>query len=664
LTGRGKWQEGEKNMKSIRQLTRQGLKTLAGILLAAIAVTVLCVSFSQKLAAEDTSRQLQQIYMTVALPTGAEVPNRATWIQGLIDDHPELVRYTIRQGLASAYIPALTPDNHTQHKNQNDDAADQTNNLLQPATLSYGGAMLEAELKQHPEYLDDATAETWEGAYFCQLEFTVIRAIGLQEGYHDPADFTLRIQLTMPSYKAYCDLDLQVGQRYLIYGNNYQDLDWQLRDNMAEIMVWNREETLPDWDMSTLVEFGGGWWGNTRYKCMIGDLYHGLTEKEMQYFRTATLTVADQSSFAGNSPSADYTVPTIAKLEGTAEEFLSGSEGAIWQKALEDIEINCHSFPIIGTDDLKSVAAFSLGRADVAFGRSFSPEEIQSGAKVCVISRYLADAHGLKVGDTLDLSYFTYDFDNPYQQFISNGQGIVNPIAYSYFSAAMEMKPTERYTIVGLYEQDSPWGSVENDLYSFSPNTIFVPHASVTGSMDYANEGQFLTLVIHNDKLQELQLYSVENNMDGVFEYYDNDYNTIANTLENYEAAADRILPIGIVVYLIVIALFLFLFPGREGGTLSRMDSMGAGHVRRVWHVVLSAMGILLPASAIGAAVSIGLWQQISDALQEFMQTDITISLDISRLWLVAAVQAAGVALAVAGLGGFLSARVNPMRKR
>jgi hypothetical protein len=75
-------------------------------------------------------------------------------------------------------------------------------------------------------------------------------------------------------------------------------------------------------------------------------------------------------------------------------------------------------------------------------------------------------------------------------------------------------------------------------------------------------------------------------------------------------------------------------------------------------------MGILLPPSAIGAAVSIGLWQQISDALQEFMQTDITISLDISRLWLVAAVQAAGVALAVAGLGGFLSARVNPMRKR
>jgi hypothetical protein len=182
--------------------------------------------------------------------------------------------------------------------------------------------------------------------------------------------------------------------------------------------------------------------------------------------------------------------------------------------------------------------------------------------------------------------------------------------------------------------------------------------------MDYANEGQFLTLVIHNDKLQELQLYSVENNMDGVFEYYDNDYNTIANTLENYEAAADRILPIGIVVYLIVIALFLFLFPGREGGTLSRMDSMGAGYVRRVWHVVLSAMGIVLPASAIGAAVAISLWQQISDALQEFMQTDITISLDISRLWLVAAVQAAGVALAVAGLGGFLSARVNPMRKR
>ena len=651
-------------MKSIRQLTRQGLKTLAGVLLAAIAVTVLCVSFSQKLAAEDTARQLQQIYMTVALPTGAEVPNRAEWIQGLIDEHPELVRQTIRQGFASAYIPALTPDNYTQHKNQNDDAADQTNILLQPQTLSYGGAMLEVELQKPLEISDYVTDGNWEGPYSCQVEFKVIRVIGLQEGYHDPTDFTLRVQLTMPSYEAYCNLDLRMDQRYLVYGTDYQDLDWILRDNMAEIMVWNREETLPDWDISTLVEFGGGWWGNTRYKCMIGDLYHGLTEREMQYFRTATLTVMDKSSLTTGIPNANYTVPTIAKLEGTAEEFLASSEGVLWQKALEEIEINCHSLPIIGTDELKSVAAFSLGRADVTFGRSFSPEEIQSGAKVCVISRYLADAHGLQVGDTLDLSYFTYDFDNPYQQFISQGQGIVNPIAYTYFSATMDMKSAECYTIVGLYEQDAPWGSVENDLYSFSPNTIFVPHASVTGSMDYANEGQFLTLVIHNDKLQELQLYSVENNMDGVFEYYDNDYNTIANTLKNYEAAADRILPIGIVVYLIVMALFLFLFPGREGATLSRMDSMGAGHIRRIWHVMLGTIGILLPASAIGAAVAVALWQQISDALQEFMQTDITISLDVSRLWVVAAVQAGGVVLAAAGLGGFLSAKVNPMHKR
>lgn len=648
-------------MRSIRQLTRQGLKTLAGILLAAIAVTVLGVSVSQKLAAEDTAEKLRQTYMTVALPTGMDVANRQEWIQMLLDERPDLVRSGIRQGFASAYIPTLTPDNHTRHKNQNDDVVIRTNVDLQPATLSYGGAMLEIRLTGI-DTLYAVAGPGEEETFACQLEGEVIRAIGLQEGYHDPAEFTIRITLKLPTEEAFYALGLQTGGRYLVYGTDYQDLDWLLRDNMAEIMVWNREETLPDWDMSTFVEYTTSY--NTGCKCMIGDLYHGLTYSEMELFRTVTLTVEDKSQMPGYKPDDRYSIPTIAALEGTAEEFLASEDGAIWQRTLEDIQINCHSFPVIGTDDLQSVAAFSLGNADIVSGRPFSPEELGSGAKVCVISRYLADAHGLKVGDTLELRYFTYDFDNPYQQFISKGEGIVNPVAYSYFSATMEMGDPNSYTIVGLYEQDSPWGSVENDLYSFSPNTVFVPHASVTGDMDHANEGQFLTVVVHSDKLLELQMLSVEDNVEGIFEYYDNGYNTLANTLKNFEAAAGRILPIGIVVYGIIMLLFLFLFPARESRTLSQMDSIGAGHARRVWHVLVSTMGILIPGSIIGTIAASSMWQRISDALQAYMQTDITISLDVTRLWTVAALQTVAVA-AVAGLMGvFMSARVNPMNKR
>ena len=79
-------------MKSIRQLFRQPFKTIVGILLVTVATAVLCISFSQKMAAADTADQLRQIYMTVALPTGLNVPNRQQWIQTLMDSRPDLIK--------------------------------------------------------------------------------------------------------------------------------------------------------------------------------------------------------------------------------------------------------------------------------------------------------------------------------------------------------------------------------------------------------------------------------------------------------------------------------------------------------------------------------------------------------------------------------------------
>lgn len=648
-------------MKSIRQLTRQGLKTLAGILLAAIAAAVLGISFSQKLAAADTARQLRQIYMTVALPTGLNVSNRQEWIRQLMEERPDLISGSIQQGFSSAYIADLTPDNYTQHKNENDDAYDMTNANLQPTTLSYGGAMLEILLET---YTNDPVVQSENADSFTyQLEGEVIRVIGLQEGYYDPTGFTIRIHVTVPAAEDFAALNLEPGQRYLVYGCDYQDLDWQLRDDICEIMTWRYEETLPEWDLSTFAPLRHHGTGAI-YRCRIGDLYHGLSAAEMEMFRTATLTAIDLSQWQTQGGDDTYAVPTIIRLDGAVEDFLSSAEGALWQRTLDDININCHTFPIIGTDNLQSIASFSLGRADIPYGRGFTADEINSGAKVCVISRSLADAHGLEVGDTLVLNYYTFDYDNPYQQFISQGEGIVNPAGYAFYSPTMQMLSDETYTIVGLYEQDSPWGSVENDVYCFTPNTIFVPRTSITGSVDYTYEGQFLTLIVHSDKLRQLQALSVDESMDGIFEYYDNGYNALADKLTNFEAAADRILPIGVAVYIIIVLLFLFLFPAREDRTFSQMDSIGSGHFRRILHLLLSTLGIWIPGSALGTGVAIAMWQTISDALQGFMQTDVTICLDTTRLWSVAAMQTAAVAAATVILGIYMSCRVNPMNKR
>ena len=62
-------------MYSIRQLFRQPMKTLSGILIVGLAVAVLCVSFAQVLAVEQTSEMLKQTFKTIALSKGMTMRN-------------------------------------------------------------------------------------------------------------------------------------------------------------------------------------------------------------------------------------------------------------------------------------------------------------------------------------------------------------------------------------------------------------------------------------------------------------------------------------------------------------------------------------------------------------------------------------------------------------
>lgn len=672
-------------MKSIRQLTRQPLRTLAGILLTAIAVAVLCVSFSQTLAASDTARKLKETYITVALPTDLEVEGKDEWLETAIEAYPEIISQDAMHGLASAYIPELTPC---------------------VKSTSYYGAMLEITLteigyvgKPIEEIMLPATEEMREEygiqyyfeqrevegqGIFAELVGTLDRVLGLQGSHADPTGFTARLTLWLPDMEAFEDLDLTIGQRYIVYGDHYTDQDKNLRSYLAAFMTWRKEEGLPEWDMSTLEEYVDPDARNreyyaakregrepdysglpTLYKCKIGDLYHGLSAEEMKQFRSISLTLEDMTIMPQYEVDERYIVPTIAPLSGTAEEFLASADGALWQQMLDNINVNIHSYAVMGVENLQYVAEFAAGRADIVEGRNFTAAEAKEGAKVCVISKYLAEENGLSVGDSIDIQFLNYDFENPYQSFIRDGEGIGNPKPYSYFSATMDMEKAESYTIVGLYELESPWSAMlENFQYAFTPNTIFVPQRSVTGTMDYSTEGLFRTLVIESDRLSDLLNIMVEADMDGILEFYDNGYNAVVDTLTDFEAAAKQILPIGIIVYTVVMLLFLFLFPAREEKTLSRMDSLGADHGKRVRHVLTSTLGILIPGSVIGTFAAVQLWQVVADALRQWMGTEIVVELNTAWLWLVMAVQILIIATSAGALGHYMSKNINPMNKR
>ncbi len=280
-----------------------------------------------------------------------------------------------------------------------------------------------------------------------------------------------------------------------------------------------------------------------------------------------------------------------------------------------------------------------------------------------MISDSLARAHNLHVGDKIDMQYLVYALNDERQAYIHDGHGIVNPVSYTFYSDNTKLCESLEYEIVGLYEQTNPWGSVENDHYAFTPNTIFVPQGSVTGTIDYSMQGQFLSLVLHSDKLLDTQILVIQSELDEIFEYYDNGYNMVAASLTEFQAAAKRILPIGVVVYIIVIMLYLFLFPVREQRTLALMDSVGAGRSKRVMHIVTNATGISIPGSILGTIAAIAMWRKVADALSSWMETDIVVELNSNWLWLVTGVQVTLVIIAATILGIIISNRVSPMQK-
>ena len=54
-------------MKAIKQLLRQPLKTLLGVLLMTLAVAVLCICVGQSLASQYTKKGLNERFSTVAI---------------------------------------------------------------------------------------------------------------------------------------------------------------------------------------------------------------------------------------------------------------------------------------------------------------------------------------------------------------------------------------------------------------------------------------------------------------------------------------------------------------------------------------------------------------------------------------------------------------------
>ena len=364
-----------------------------------------------------------------------------------------------------------------------------------------------------------------------------------------------------------------------------------------------------------------------------------------------------------------YSIPTIQPINGSVSDFLA--ENSAWKNTLENSRINNQAFPVVGVQKLEYIADFNRGLSRVVSGRGFTKEELESGAKVCLISETLAAMNGLKTGDTIQPQFYDAGDNVPYESYIHSGKGVALPKAYYYTSQA-ELAEPESYTIVGIYRQSEAWGDVFANCYSFTSNTIFVPYNSVSMPMDSSSQGFFNTIVLKNGASQQFDKLVLSKrfatmlpkpDQTEMFVYYDQGYSLVRESLHDYLELTKQVLIVGVTVYGIILLLYLLLFPGRQGKVLRTMATMGTHRHKKIGYMLQNSLGILLPGSALGLAAAIVLWESVMDRLLSRSDGSFTLELDVLSLCAITLAQFAAAMLLVALLAIPMTRQKNLMKR-
>ena len=678
-------------MNPMHQLTRRPVKAAFGALLLALAGVILALSGGQFWAAARTRAGVEETYTTVAVVTGGDKPTgdsdpslasaSAAWEAARFLEQPEqqnwsIIRSRPRVGLVSGYSPGLNPLLDLYNFRSYDGG--ETMDSAPDAPYTY--FILEVLAAEVQERQDPPQ----EGASYSESVWSisgqVLGAYGLQQGLRDPTGWQTDIRFT----QYYGDGDVPVrpeaGKRYLLLACTYDDTEWEERCGIAAEILWQTNVRLAPWSLdieNNLIRYDQ----RTRQEERVldetlrelppdapgyrdpttGAEVFNLSMNAADHLRTNVVrysgpleTLApDGDSGLWTMQTVDYgryDLPSIQELpEGvTAQEVIDSTSS--WRMAMESIQTNNHSVPVLAVDSVEGMLEFASGRTQITQGRSISQEEYRDGAAVCLISETLARENGLNVGDSLPLSLYEDDPGLPpiYARF----QESCNPRA-SVFVTQEGFRQETEYTIIGLYRQSSEWVTTPT---SFTPNSVFAPEKSVTCRTVTGSCGVWSSLILQNGTIDRMEARLAENGLGGTVTYYDQGYSDIMESLDGYTRVSRTVLWVGLALWVVVLAAYCVLFPLQEGKTALRMWTLGTVKRDITGSIWLSSAAVAVIGTVIALAVSIPGMSWAIGKLKELTGSELTMSV---VPWQTAALCAGAlaIALAVIALVSTLTAR-------
>lgn len=334
-----------------------------------------------------------------------------------------------------------------------------------------------------------------------------------------------------------------------------------------------------------------------------------------------------------------------------ADTFFETTEHDVWREYKEKWELQAHSLPVIGTDNLDTVYAFFKEKAEIIEGRGFTEEEYEQGARVMVVSDRIAKAGGLSVGDKITMRQFRTirddseleETENTDQQ--TNDQSVVNQgdsytyeVTMSLNNPAVDMldmnrsyTDEEEFTLVGVYHLTAEWS---NTAFSFTPNTVFIPSkAQIEGGYGaikpepkttYDLYGIFLTIELNNGKVDEFGLAINDTKFKNQFFTFDQGYEDVQKNANDLAVSSKRIMILSAIGWAMFLPLFLILFQGAQSKNIGIMRSLGNRPARTGAYLFVSGMLVVIVGVALGTFLS----SKVLDAVQGRILTDAIAGLD------------------------------------
>ncbi len=651
-------------MNPLHQLTRRPVKAAFGVLLLALAGAILCLSGGQYWAAAQTRAAVERTYTTVAVITGlgsseetadstdaeslrqSSATGAAIFFQAPEQQSWDIIRSRPTVGMVSGYSPCLKPAISLYTGHSGIDAP-------------YGCSIVEIRADAVTEVNNDWFGES--GAAVWQLDGQVLGIYGLNDAFRDPSGQRASVTLCQEYDDPAELLHPEAGKRYLLLSRSYGDSEWSLRRNVADWVFMESNVQSDPWSLDilgNLIRYDQRKNQSEHWYHTAGDAAEEPVEfapEELLYRDPATgveVTSIDPDAFGQFSFAVDalkdtgeimvedpqqpgnwrpetvdytqYNLPSIQELPDgvTAQEVIDSTSS--WRMAMESIQTNNHSVPVLAVDSVEGMLEFASGRTQITQGRSISQEEYCDGAAVCLISETLARESGLDVGDTLPLSLYEKE-----KNLMPTTVGDSDPTA-SYYLPQRGFQQETEYTVIGLYRQSSEWGKT---VASFTPNSVLTPKKSVTCAMETGGSaieaspsGLWGTMILKNGTADQMEARLKENNLAGTVTYYDQGYSDIVESLDGYTRVSRTVLWVGLALWVVVLAAYCVLFPLQEGKTALRMWTLGTVKRDITGSIWLSSAAVAVIGTVIALAVSIPGMSWAIGKLQELTGSELTMS--------------------------------------